>query len=310
MNDSVPPSAEPASFELDPFMPQVTVTFSDEVMNEARLSEPHEEWKENLDRASFREFIVRFPAFEDWINTLKQELYLQANPNHPFHNEPYSLKSIKIQSVDLWGKKEQPGGFIKISAKITNKNNNQLPGIAFLRGGSVAVLIILWPEDEPEERYVVMTVQPRIPAASLTFWEIPAGMLDGESDKLIGKAVKEVEEETGLRIPVHELCNLTELALGETLVQSAQRAMYPSPGGSDEFIPLLVWEKSMPRMDIVDLQDKLTGNRRQGEMITVKLVQYEDVWKEGGRDAKTLAAWALYEKLKQEGFDLSRARRS
>lgn len=36
-------------------------------------------------------------------------------------------------------------------------------------------------------------------------------------------------------------------------------------------------------------------------MITLRVVGYEDLWREGARDAKTLAAWALYEGLNREG---------
>jgi hypothetical protein len=36
-------------------------------------------------------------------------------------------------------------------------------------------------------------------------------------------------------------------------------------------------------------------------MITLRVVRYEHLWKEGARDAKTLAAWALYEALTREG---------
>jgi ADP-sugar diphosphatase len=49
------------------------------------------------------------------------------------------------------------------------------------------------------------------------------------------------------------------------------------------------------------LRGKLTGERRQGEMITLRVVGYEDLWREGARDAKTLAVWALYEGLNREG---------
>jgi len=73
---------------------------------------------------------------------------------------------------------------------VENKKKEPLTNVVFLRGGAVAVLIILRPSDSPDERYVVMTEQPRIPAGSLNFMEIPAGMLDpkdgnrfkGESD--------------------------------------------------------------------------------------------------------------------------------
>jgi hypothetical protein len=57
----------------------------------------------------------------------------------------------------------------------------------------------------------------------------------------------------------------------------------------------------MPRKDIEELQGKLTGLRDHGEKITLKVVPLEDLWKEGLRDGKTLAAWALYKGLKEAG---------
>lgn len=50
------------------------------------------------------------------------------------------------------------------------------------------------------------------------------------------------------------------------------------------------------------MRSKLAGQRTQGEIITLRLVDYEDLWKAGGRNAKTLAAWALYEGLSREGI--------
>lgn len=58
----------------------------------------------------------------------------------------------------------------------------------------------------------------------------------------------------------------------------------------------------MDRQRIVDLQGQLTGMRTQGEMITLKVTDYEELWREGARDAKTLAAWALYEGLSRAGI--------
>lgn len=59
--------------------------------------------------------------------------------------------------------------------------------------------------------------------------------------------------------------------------------------------------QELDRQEIEDLRGKLTGEKRQGEMITLRVVGYEELWREGARDAKTLAAWALYEGLNREG---------
>lgn len=129
-------------------------------------------------------------------------------------------------------------------------------------------------------------------------------MLD-DSGTFAGGAAKEIQEETGLSVQASELIDMTSLALqsiqdpegGESL----QKAVYPSAGGSDEFIPLFLCQKRMPRRQIEELRGKLTGLREHGEKITLRVVELEEVWKVGVRDGKTLAAWALYKGLQHEG---------
>lgn len=167
--------------------------------------------------------------------------------------------------------------------------------------------LVLQPDDIPasqeEGKQAILTIQPRIPAGSLAFAEIPAGMLD-DSGTFAGGAAKEIQEETGLSVQQDELIDLTSLALLSTKESSGenlQKAVYPSAGGSDEFIPLFLCQKRLPRKEIEELQGKLTGLRDHGEKITLKVVPLENLWKEGLRDGKTLAAWALYKGLQQEG---------
>jgi ADP-sugar diphosphatase len=166
--------------------------------------------------------------------------------------------------------------------------------------------LILQPDDVPanseDEKHVILAIQPRIAAASLAFAELPAGMID-DSGTFAGAAAKEITEETGLSIPEEELVDMTSLAslppnqAGEGL----HAGIYPSPGACDEFIPVFLNQKRVPRDQLKEWQGKLTGLRDEGEKITLKLVPLKDLWKEGARDGKTLAAWALYEGLKREG---------
>lgn len=99
------------------------------------------------------------------------------------------------------------------------------------------MLLILQPEDVPSnsesEKHVILTLQPRIPAGSLSLAELPAGMLD-DAGTFTGGAAKEIEEETGLEIPASELINMTELALSGATSDNEehlQQGVYPSPGG-------------------------------------------------------------------------------
>ena len=175
--------------------------------------------------------------------------------------------------------------------------------------------MILQPDDAPPnsevDKQVILTVQPRIPAGSLALPELPAGMLD-DSGTFAGGAAKEIEEETGLKIPEHELTNLTMLALSPShdatktnidtdQEETLQEGVYPSPGGCDEFVPIFLWQKRVPREQLKEWQGKLTGLRDQGEKITLMLCPLDKVWRIGGRDAKVLSSWALYEGLRREG---------
>ncbi|KAI0397679.1 hypothetical protein F5Y17DRAFT_320423 [Xylariaceae sp. FL0594] len=286
-----------------------------------RVSLPADFTKEQLDS---------FSPFRKWLDTLTHSLSLQhKNPQHPFHADPYALQSIEIQSVDMWGARV---GFLKLKADIRNGAGEHLGGSVFLRGPAVAMLVMLIPDDAPttttageeaeEERYVVLTKQPRVPAGSLDFTELPAGMVDdadddGEEEEtassskvFAGAAAREIKEELDMEIPASELVSLTDLAAEKTSKgqdddgdnqETVPFAMFPSAGGCDEYIPILMHERRVPRKTLEEWQGRLTGLRRDGEKITLKIVPMRDLWREGLRDAKALAAVALWEGLKREG---------
>jgi 8-oxo-dGTP pyrophosphatase MutT (NUDIX family) len=152
-----------------------------------------------------------------------------------------------------------------------------------------------------------LTIQPRIAAGSLAFTEIPAGMLDDGTFK--GTAAKEIAEEAKLTVTEDDLINMSELALADEATasfsssdaESVESAMYPSVGACDEFIPIMLCQKRLKRRHMEWLKGKATGLRDEGENITLKLVPLDKVWKQAGRDAKALAAIALYDGLKREG---------
>lgn len=250
--------------------------------------------------------LLSFPAFKVWSKTIFHSLSLQSRPTHEFHKAPFQLKRITVQSVDWFGHGEKKRlGFLKLQTTVENDQGEWLPGAVFMRGAAVGMLLILQPddvsEDNEEEKYVILTMQPRIAAGSLSFTEIPAGMLD-DMGTFSGGAAKEIKEETGLEVDASELVDMTALALeNEERDEEIGKGSFSSPGGCDEYIPLFLYQKRLPRSELEEFRGKLTGLREEGEKITLKVIKLHDLWKEGARDGKTLAALALYEGLRREG---------
>jgi ADP-sugar diphosphatase len=216
---------------------------------------------DGIDAAS----IVASKQFTDWLKSMDADRFV--------------VKSVHIQSVDMFGPKI---GFIKFKADVTDKSNKFIPGIVFMRGGSVGILCVLSCKGK---RYTVLTVQPRVPAGRFEFVEIPAGMLDG-SGNFAGVAAKELDEELGIKIPAAELIDLSATA-------GHSRGFFVSPGGSDETIRLFLYEKDVTEDELAAMHGKCTGVLEEGEQITLRVVALDDSILKID-DGKTIVSYALY----------------
>jgi len=163
-------------------------------------------------------------------------------------------------------------GFVKLKADVTI-NDKHVPGICFLRGMGVGVLVSLLCKDTGNE-YCVLVQQPRIPVGEVAMLELPAGMLD-DSGTFTGVAASELSEECGLTVQESNFTDLTELAYKDT----GFRGICPSPGGCDEYIRLLYCQFELTQEEISNMQGRLGGLRDHGEIITLRIVKMEDVWK-------------------------------
>ncbi|XP_075102721.1 nudix hydrolase 14, chloroplastic isoform X1 [Nicotiana tabacum] len=240
-----------------------------------------------VSNAQFRQISGRSSKEEafyvKWLKNIQAETGLLVNG-------AMSLRQVLIQGVDMFGKRL---GFLKFKADIIDKETGQkVPGIVFARGPAVAVLILL---DSEGETYAVLTEQVRVPVGRLIL-ELPAGMLDDDHGDFAGTAVREVEEETGIHLNVHDMVDLTAF-----LDASTGGRVFPSPGGCDEEISLFLYRGNVSKEKIQQLQGKETGLRDHGELIKVHVVPYDKLWR-ATADAKALTAIALYEMAKRDGL--------
>jgi len=232
--------------------------------------------------------VIGFQPFREWLQAFSDEQTKRQGE--------VIVKELKIQSLDIFGSGKI--GFLKFKADVELvETGKKLPGIVFLRGGAVGILFVLRsidPKSNGAVEHVLLTTQARIPVPSLSFPELPAGMLDG-SGNFAGIAAQEIEEETGFKIKESELTDLTALTYSDRW-----RGVYPSAGGSDEFLRLFLCTKEIGHGKLESLQGKLTGLRDHGEVITLKVVPLNDVWREAP-DAKVLSALALLDGLRKAG---------
>jgi len=153
-----------------------------------------------------------------------------------------------------------PVGFACVEADIQIQGV-QIPGFAFLRGDSVAILPILRATEDPTNEFVLMTSQHRVPVGNPATIEVPAGMMDGKGT-FAGTAAKEIFEETSL---VFGEADLEEIG-----------TMDPSVGGCDESIRLFRGIKRMPLDEIVALQGRSTGATEENEIISLQVMTMAD----------------------------------
>lgn len=213
-----------------------------------------------------KQTLEQFSPWKNWITKLEGNL--KNNPNFQFNN-------VEIQSVDYFGNNKL--GFLKFKSEVIHPNGKQLPGIVVLRGGSVTMLVQIKCK-ESNERYVILTSQPRVAAGQLTLHELPAGMIDDGTFR--GAAAREIEEECGIKISEDEL---TELSDEPILI---------SPGLLDETMSIFTCTKEMSQSEINELEGKLTGNPEESEAIALKIVKFDELM-DYQKDAKLLLALAL-----------------
>lgn len=208
---------------------------------------------------------------------------------HDTVSKAFSIDSVEIQSVDYAVRKGVKSPiFIKLKAMVRDETGRSLTRTCFLRGPSVAILVILVCEGV---EYAVLVNQGQPAAGIASHASVPAGMLDDNT--VDSAALHEIEEETGLRFRSEDLVDLCE-----QFSSGAWRGIYPSPGACDEIIYLFYCRKEVTRDVIESLASTATGLPHEQEYITLSVVKLEDVCALTP-DSKTHSAILMYQTLKR-----------
>lgn len=231
-----------------------------------------------------------------YVSSVTHDQATKALQSEPFQNwvqnasqkrgsKQIEIHSVELQSVDMFGPSRV--GFVKLNSHCTlidgkTEHEHRLPGICFLRGSSVGILVKLHCRDDGKD-YSLLVEQPRIPIGEVCTLELPAGMIDPGSGTIGGVAAKEMKEECGLDIHEKDLTDLTQLAFSDR----ATRGMCPSPGGCDEFIRLMYYERSVTMKELDTMRGRLGGLAEEGEVITLQIVEFDSIWQTCS-DAKAL----------------------
>jgi ADP-sugar diphosphatase len=211
--------------------------------------------------------------FQDWIKRM-----------NGIPESEMSLNCLKVQSVDMFGKNV---GFIKFVADVKDVDGKPVPGIVFMRGPSVAVLMVI------NNTHTVLVQTKSVPTGTLSMPCLPAGMMDSEGN-FASNMAREIKEETGLEIAQDNLFDLTHAMYGE-----AWPGVAASLGGSDEWFRLFLAKFSLSDEELNELNGKKTGLEEEGEQLTVCVIPLRELIKVSP-DSKVLCAYSLYRELKEE----------
>jgi 8-oxo-dGTP pyrophosphatase MutT (NUDIX family) len=151
--------------------------------------------------------------------------------------------------------------FALLNAEGRDPEGKPLLPYVLLRGAACVVVPVVKNRDTGEKKFL-MILQRRVGSGDLSL-EFPAGMVDGDGDPA-GTALRELEEETGLRAEPGSLAPLWD------------KPLYSSPGLSDESIHFYAVDLELGDAECRALEGGAAGHADEGEHITTTLKTFAE----------------------------------
>ncbi|MFT4033619.1 MAG: NUDIX hydrolase [Siphonobacter sp.] len=184
------------------------------------------------------------------------------------HKYQLWLKNLQRNGVVVHGTKEyftkyRPDGellFGLFDLDATVPEGHKILPLCFVKGEVVSALTCLI-DQTTKDKYLLLVQQRRICDGSYMY-EHPAGMVDG-TDKPLDVAVREIQEETGLRVDPLQVISLNE------------KPLFPSSGTSDEAMYFFYVELELPKEEIFKYDSQHTGSDHD-EFILTRVVPIQE----------------------------------
>jgi 8-oxo-dGTP pyrophosphatase MutT (NUDIX family) len=243
--------------------------------------------------------IQDIPLIPKYPHLIKSMTALQSAPKminwvNKLDNTQMQIKSIAVTDIDWFAATPDPVklGFVKIFVDAIDLKTNKkiMSNIAFIRGDSVAILIVVKVQTTFDSitEYVLLCEQMRLPTGGRRK-EICAGMVDANGN-ISSVVLKEVEEETGFKIK-----NTNDLIpLG---------SIYPSQGGCDEEVFLYAWTTTITEEEFVEKITRTYGNEEEGEEIQLHFIPMSTLKSTGLKQIKDAKAETAVHRYCAVSFD-------
>jgi 8-oxo-dGTP pyrophosphatase MutT (NUDIX family) len=173
------------------------------------------------------------------------------------------INTLDVKTIAEIRKKDNSLLFALLDTKMVSPEGTHLPNIVFIRGHACVIVPRIRNRKTSEELFLIVK-QRRIGNGDLTI-EFPAGMLDDSTEDPLGVAIRELEEETSLKINTTDVFELHKGPL------------YSSPGASDEAIYFYGCITDVDDEQFNEFKGKQCGNSNEHEFITVELAKEEDI---------------------------------
>jgi 8-oxo-dGTP pyrophosphatase MutT (NUDIX family) len=171
-------------------------------------------------------------------------------------------KLDSLEPLDILNRRHGEGMlFALLNAEGRDPEGKPLLPYVLLRGAACVVVPVVKNRETGEKKFL-MILQRRVGSGDLSL-EFPAGMVDGDQDP-VGTALRELEEETGLR------------AEASALVPLWDKGLYSSPGLSDESVHFYGVDLELDAAAYRALEGGAAGHADEGEHITTTLKTFAE----------------------------------